>query len=242
MPLRCLDLFCKQGGASSGLAAAGFSVTGLDIAPQPYYPFDFIQADALDYSLDGYDFYWASPPCQNYCRLKGLVKYNYPDLIHRIRQRLTATGKPFVIENVPGAPLLNPLLLCGTMLGLRVKRHRIFECHPPIYPLLPPHTCRGRLGFTNAFRGVSSFKNGAKLISVVGHNFSTPDAQTAMAIPWMTADGLREAVPPAMSYFIALSMFDTLSRRLATQVSPTADYLIQLNRGVKTATDEKVQL
>jgi len=208
MKPKCLDLFCKQGGASRGLADAGLQITGLDIDPQPLYPFHFIQADATTYPLDGYDFYWASPPCQVYSRLKGLTTRQYPNLVSTIRDRLTATGKPFVIENVPGAPLINPLLLCGTMFGLKVRRHRLFECHPPIYPLLPPHGCRGRAGFTNAYHGVSAFRNGAKLISVVGHNFSTADARAAMDIDWMNAAGLSQAVPPTMSHFIASLMID----------------------------------
>lgn len=204
--MRALDLFCKQGGASKGLADAGFNLTGVDVHPQPRYPFTFIQADALAFPLDGYDFYWPSPPCQLFSRLKGLATHDYQDLIDPIRRRLLSTGKPFVIENVPGAPLVNPILLCGTMFGLKVKRHRLFECHPPIYPLLPPHACPGRAGFTNAFRGVSAFKNGAHLISVVGHNFNVNDAAAAMQIDWMTQDGLREAIPPAMSCFIATTL------------------------------------
>src|SRR4030042_95566 len=148
--MKALDLFCKQGGASKGIADAGLDVTGIDLTNQPLYPFHFIQADALTFPLHGYDFYWASPPCQPFTRLKPLVTNHYHDLIAPIRARLLATGKPFVIENVPGAPLINPLLLCGTMFGLKVKRHRLFECHPPIYPLLPPHSCSARAGFTNA--------------------------------------------------------------------------------------------
>jgi DNA (cytosine-5)-methyltransferase 1 len=215
--LKCLDLFCKQGGASRGLADAGFQVTGLDIDPQPLYPFDFIQADATTYPLDGYDFYWASPPCQLFSKLKGLVTKQYPDLLSTIRDQLTATSKPFVIENVPGAPLQNPLLLCGTMFGLKVRRHRLFECHPPIYPLLPPHGCRGPAGFTNVYHGVSAFKNNAKLISVVGHSFNVRDARAAMGIDWMNAAGLSQAVPPAMSHFIASLLIDHLHPWQLTQ-------------------------
>jgi DNA (cytosine-5)-methyltransferase 1 len=208
---KCLDLFCKQGGVSRGLAKAGFDVTGVDIDPQPLYPYNFIQADATAYQLDGYDFYWASPPCQRYSRLKGLTKRQYADLVSIIRDRLAATSKPFVIENVPGSPLVNSLLLCGTMFGLKVRRHRLFECHPPIYPLLPPHGCRGKAGFTNAYRGVSSFKAGAKLLCIVGHNFSVSEAREAMGIDWMDREGLREAIPPVMAKFIGLAMMDYLT-------------------------------
>lgn len=208
MKPRCLDLFCKQGGVSKGLVSAGYDVTGLDIDDQPLYPFPFIKANALTYPLDDFDFYWASPPCQLYSRLKGLVKHSYVDLIVDVRNRLKSTGKPFVIENVPGSPLLNPILLCGTMFGLKVRRHRLFECHPSIYPLLPPHACKGKFGYTNTYKGVSSFANGAKLICVVGHNFNTIDAKSAMVIPWMNREGLREAIPPVMAEFIGRIMID----------------------------------
>ena len=190
------------------MAHAGLNVTGLDIEPQPRYPYPFIQADALTFPLDGYDFYWASPPCQAYTKLKALTGKIYPDLIELIRARLSATGKPFIIENVPGSPLVNPIQLCGTMFGLRVRRHRLFECHPAIYPLLPPHACKGKAGYTNAFRGVSAFSHGAKLLCVVGHNFNVKEARQAMGIDWMDQEGLREAIPPAMAEFIARHIID----------------------------------
>jgi DNA (cytosine-5)-methyltransferase 1 len=145
--------------------------------------------------------------------LKSLVTNHYQDLIAPIRARLLTTCKPFVIENVPAAPLINPILLCGTMFGLKIKRHRLFECHPPIYPLLPPHSCRGRAGFTNAHHGVSAFKNHARLICVVGHNFNSTDARAAMQIPWMTSDGLREAIPPIMAHFITSAVLHLTTNR-----------------------------
>jgi len=98
------------------------------------------------------------------------------------------------------------VMLCGTMFGLKVRRHRLFECHPPIYPFLPPCACKGKAGFTNATSGFSSFANKARLISVAGHNFSVEDARTAMGIDWMTQDGLREAIPPLMAKFIGEQM------------------------------------
>lgn len=196
-----------------GYYQAGFEVVGVDIEPQPHYPFEFHEADALTYPLEGFDAYHASPPCQPFSKLKGLSTKNYPNLITLVRDRLLATNKPFVIENVPGSPLVNPLLLCGTMFGLKVKRHRLFECHPPIYPLLPSHGCRGKAGFTNAYRGVSSFRIGAKLLCVVGHNFSVSEAREAMGIGWMGREGLREAIPPAMAQFIGLAMMEIVLER-----------------------------
>ena len=201
--MRALDLYCKQGGASAGLAAAGFDVTGVDKDPQPHYPYRFIQADALTVDLAGYDFFWASPPCQRYSPLAHLHHIDYPDLVAPTRERLLGTGKPFIIENVPGAPLLNPITLCGTMFGLKIRRHRLFECHPPVYPLLPPCACAGRSGFTNAHRGVSSLDFGARLLSIAGHNFHVEEAREVMHLPWMTQDGLREAIPPIYATFLA---------------------------------------
>lgn len=120
---KLLDLFCGAGGAAMGYHRAGFEVTGIDINPQPHYPFKFIQADAMTYPLGGFDCYHASPPCQRYSILtRGLHQdriENYPDLIAPIRDRLLHTGKPYVIENVEGARklLINPVKLCGTMFG-----------------------------------------------------------------------------------------------------------------------------
>ena len=199
---KCLDLFCKQGGSARGIDNLGFDVTGVDKDPQPRYPYRFIQADALTMPLKGYDFYWASPPCQKWSKASAIHGYSYPDLIEPIRNRLLATGKPVVIENVQGAPLENPIMLCGTMFGLRVKRHRYFECHPSISPMLLSCSCEGPDGFTAAHRGISSIKRGARLICVAGHNFLVAEAGEAMGIDWMTQDGLREAIPPVMAQFI----------------------------------------
>ena len=128
--MKILDLFCGAGGATMGLHRAGFEVVGVDIHLQPNYPFEFIQADALELNLEGYDAYWASPPCQCYSkaaigsRNAGVI---YPDLINKTRKRLLLTSKPYVIENVVGAPLIFPTYLEGTMFGLGVLRRRLFE-------------------------------------------------------------------------------------------------------------------
>jgi len=200
---RVLDLFCKAGGSAMGLYRAGFEVVGVDIEPQPHYPFEFHQGDALTYPLDGFDAYWASPPCQRWsvatlCNV-GL-KDRYPDYLQAVRQRFASIGKPYVIENVPRAPLKNPLLLCGTMFGLRVRRHRHFECYPEI--LLAPAVCSCHKGNTMS-AGVSCFSRGARLISVAGHNYHSDDARQAMGIDWMTnREELSQAIPPAYSEFI----------------------------------------
>src|SRR4030042_2837765 len=140
---RLLDLFCGAGGAAMGYHRAGFEVVGVDIKPQPHYPFEFHQADALTFPLDEFDAYHASPPCQAFTKYKNLRKdlpSRYPNLIPSTRRRLTDTDKPFVIENVEGSPLINPIVLCGSMFGLDVRRHRLFECGKfTVQPLVCHH-------------------------------------------------------------------------------------------------------
>lgn len=140
-----LDLFCGAGGASMGLHRAGFHVTGVDIRPQPRYPFRLWQGDALliRHKLRSFDFIWASPPCQAFTAYKRRPNHvaDRDDLIPMVRELLIESGKPFVIENVPGAPLENPITLCGSMFGLDVRRHRLFEAS---FPILVPGCQHGR--------------------------------------------------------------------------------------------------
>ena len=219
MKPKLLDLYCKEGGASMGYFKAGFEVIGVDIEPQPNYPFEFHQGDALIYPLDGFDVYHASPPCKAdnqavLCHSNADdLRASYPRLINPTRERLLATGKPFVIENVPLArrQLINPIMLCGTMFGLKVKRHRYFELHGFDILLLPATCCcKGKAGFTNASSGFSSFASGAKLISVVGHNFSVKDAQQAMGIDWMGRDGLSQAIPYFYTWYIGNLLLEVI--------------------------------
>ena len=132
--MRLLDLFCGAGGAAMGYHRAGFTeIVGVDIKPQPRYPFEFVQTDAMAYPLDGFDAIHASPPCQAFTSLRHMYNAKpHPDLIEPTRARLEASGKLYVIENVPGAPLRAWLMLCGTMFGLgtgeaELRRHRYFE-------------------------------------------------------------------------------------------------------------------
>jgi DNA (cytosine-5)-methyltransferase 1 len=214
---RLLDLFCCAGGAAMGYHRAGFEVVGVDIKPQPHYPFEFHQADALTYPLDGFDAYHASPPCQRFSTLTPTyAKSRWPDLIDIVRQRLIGLGKPFVIENVPGAKnkLINPLMFCGSMVGLPIWRHRYFEINPPYYPLL--NTCNHKLGTTEwngeiidipvyISAGGDSLKGPRPSRLTIRHRprqvFSL--RCSAMGIDWMTnRHELSEAIPPAYTEFI----------------------------------------
>jgi DNA (cytosine-5)-methyltransferase 1 len=195
--LRALDLFCCAGGAGMGLHRAGFEVVGVDIMPQPNYPFEFHQGDALDYPTEGFDFIWASPPCQAHSKTRAIHGKDYPDLIPQTRAKLEKSGLPWAIENVPGAPLRNAITLCGTMFGLRVIRHRSFETSFSIV-LIPQ--C-GRHGTTNSHRGYST---GGEFITVAGNNYRRVEGAAAMGVDWPTTrPELSQAIPPAYSEFIA---------------------------------------
>jgi DNA (cytosine-5)-methyltransferase 1 len=205
MKPRLLDLFCGAGGAAMGYYRAGFEVVGVDIKPQPHYPFKVIQADALSYPLKGFDAYHASPPCQGYARstnIRGCQK-EHRRLIGRVRSMLRKTGKPYVIENVADAKkaLKSPLMLCGTMFGLRVKRHRLFECSFDCAFAPASCGCHGKAGRTFAFRESSRFSK-SHLITVTGHNFAVAEARIAMGIDWMTSREITQAIPPAYTEFI----------------------------------------
>lgn len=140
--MRLLDLFCGAGGAGMGYHQAGFEVVGVDVNPQPRYPFGFLQMDALALDMRfirTFDAVHASPPCQRYsgaAKLHGNAT-GHPDLIGPARNALEQSGLPFVIENVEGAPIRRDVMLCGTMLGLRIVKHRYFECSFPVFDLLP---------------------------------------------------------------------------------------------------------
>lgn len=203
MTYKALDLFCKAGGVSMGLHRAGFDVTGVDIESQPNYPFRFIQADALTFDLSGYDFIAASPMCQAHSWSARRWKKNWPDQIPAIRERLIVSGKPYIIENVVGAPLISPLTLCGTMFGLKVFRHRLFESNLPLMGYGCSH--KGKIGF-----GPDDF------CTVAGHGgngkASLKAWREAMGIDWMTKDELTQAIPPAYSEYLGRQVIAYLDR------------------------------
>jgi DNA (cytosine-5)-methyltransferase 1 len=218
---RLLDLFCCAGGAGTGYHRAGFDVVGVDLKPQPRYPFEFIQADVLALDLDflrSFDAIHASPPCQRY---SDLAKRNqnvetYPDLLAPTREKLLATGLPYVIENVDGAPLISPVVLCGTMFpGLRVLRHRGFESN--VLLLAPPHG-RHPLVYTMDKRKnhFGQLNQDTAFVQVTGGgNCSKANAADAMGIDWMTKEELNEAIPPAFTEHLGRQLLAHVQRREA---------------------------
>jgi DNA (cytosine-5)-methyltransferase 1 len=208
---RLLDLFCCQGGAAKGYADAGFDVTGVDIAPQPRYPYRFVQADALAYVLEHghrFDVIHASPPCQHDSDCQRLRGNTHPDLIAPTRTALNATGRPWVIENVGGAvpKLREPVMLCGGMFALATYRHRFFETGGGLHltqPHHPVHTVpQAKMG-----RPIPPGHYG----QFVG-NFSGVDhARQVLGVPWMNRDGIRECIPPAYTEHIGRAALTALT-------------------------------
>lgn len=205
---RALDLFCGAGGASAGIDAAGFEVTGVDRKPQPHYPFEFVHGDALTVDLEWireFDFVWASPPCQAFTAYKRRREHVRPveNLIPKTRDLLERAGVPFVIENVPGARehLRDPVQLCGSSFGLDVRRHRLFEAHGFTIPDLPcDHGWQ-----TPRFAPATNRTNLRRTVEVGVWRIPLEVQQEAMGIGWMTREELSQAIPPAYSNHIAES-------------------------------------
>ncbi|MEV0357842.1 DNA cytosine methyltransferase [Nocardia sp. NPDC050697] len=200
---RLLDLCCKAGGAAMGYHRAGFEVVGVDIEAQPRYPFEFHQADALEYlAAHGheYDLIHASPPCQlftAYRRRGGGVGDSYPNLIAPIRQLLRELGLPFVIENVAGAPLSDPILLCGSSFGLDVRRHRLFESNLALTAPPCDHSWQ-----TPRFPPATNRTNLRRTVEVGVWRIPLKVQQQAMGIDWMNSAELSQAIPPAYTEHI----------------------------------------
>ena len=207
--LRALDLFCGAGGGTRGLQRAGFRVTGVDIAKQPNYCGDeFIQHDAFHVadvvSLRQFDLIWASPPCQGrtaYKRRPDHVREVDTDgAIKRIRRALRdLRGVPYIIENVPGAPLESPILLCGSMFGLDVRRHRIFETNWDVGDQPPCRHSTQQGDFPQA----TNRTNRRKTCEIGVWRIPLAVQRKAMEIDWMELEELSEAIPPAYSEFLA---------------------------------------
>lgn len=200
-----IDFFCCQGGCSAGLVAAGFDVLGVDIVPQSRYPFAFVRADAVrDFAALVRVYRPAvvlgSPPCQRWTRAQVIQGREHPALIAPFRERCRESGLPYVIENVEGArdELVDPVMLCGLMFGLRTDRHRLFESNIPLAAPTHPTGPRG----AEDHRDMPKTKMGrpfqpGELRQYVG-NFQGSDAARAdLGVPWMNRDGIRECIPPA---------------------------------------------
>jgi len=219
--MKLLDLFCGAGGAAMGYYRAGFTdIVGVDIKPQKHYPypFEFVQGDALEYVAEHgteFDAIHASPPCQAYSVTRNLHKRSYPDLVGITRESIRLTGKPYVIENVPGSPLINPLMLCGTMFGLKVIRHRLFESNTDLG--LSPASCNHN-GTVSGNRSLCDGKrvtpclNKFDYITVTGHDFILADARIAMGIDWMGQNEISQAIPPAYTEWIGSGMLRRLEK------------------------------
>jgi DNA (cytosine-5)-methyltransferase 1 len=214
---RLLDLYCAAGGAGMGYFRAGFDVVGVDINQQPHYPFEFIKANVLDLGQDflrGFDAIHASPPCQLYTRKaanwgrerKHFIEH--PDLIEPTRNMLVESGLPYVLENVMGAPMRCDVMLCGTMFGLRIIKHRQFECSFPVGGLLPD--CDHR----DVYNPWS------------GKGRSAREHREAQGTPWIPQCGgasrkagytgdLNNAIPPAFTQFIGEQLMTSLTERKA---------------------------
>jgi len=197
---KALDLFCCAGGAGEGYRLAGFDVTGVDIRPQPKNPHPFVLGDALEYlEAHGheYDMIHASPPCQAYTKAGKQWRKEgreYPDLIAATRDALERSGKIWVIENVPGAPLRNPILLNGSVFGIRVHRPRYFESSFPLPQLEVPPMKPVKMG--------RPIREG-DIVQPVGHFSGVRYAAREMGCEWMGQGELAQAIPPAYTRWIA---------------------------------------
>lgn len=215
--MRGLDLYCGAGGASRGYYYADFEMVGVDSAPQKRYEYTFHQADAIatlqlllaggsiaGYTLEDFDFIHASPPCQAYSvMVKSLTAVNHPKLVKRTRKLLLATNKPYVIENVPGAPLIAPVQLCGTSFDIRVRRHRLFESN---IKLIQPKCKHKEIVVIDPVGGNNKFK-------LEGDKRPIERAwREEMGVVWMTQLEARQAIPPVFTHFIGEQIKNALQR------------------------------
>jgi DNA (cytosine-5)-methyltransferase 1 len=233
MKPRLLDLFCGAGGAAMGYSRAGFDVVGVDIEPQKHYPFEFICGDALEYlgwladhgRAREFDAIHASPPCQAFSSLKSMWNAKeHPDLVGPTRDGLVLAGRPYVIENVVGAPLVAPFMLCGTMFGLGVgaaelRRHRLFEASFPVGLQTPcAHGLRRQVIGVYGGHGRDRRRTVGVYGNAGGHSkrdrgiqeYSTVERREAMGIDWMTGAELSQAIPPAYTEWIGRALMGAL--------------------------------
>jgi DNA (cytosine-5)-methyltransferase 1 len=223
--VRLLDLYCGAGGAAMGYHRAGFEIVGVDIKPQPHYPFEFIQADARDFYIqsrrfyvNGFDAIHASPPCQHYASITSVrgSQSDHADLIGPTRDLLIASGLPYVIENIPDArpKLRHPVMLCGSAFGLPLKRHRYFETS---FALMSPGCAHGMHRKRYRIRQHGKEMDTAFCYVFGGGQAGQPVAtwREAMDIDWMTVDELSQAIPPAYTEHIGHYLMAEINARAA---------------------------
>lgn len=235
---RLLDLFCGAGGAGMGYARAGFEVVGVDLEPQPRYPFPFVQGDALafldDGGAEGFDAVHASPPCQHYSAMRHLPwlrKRETWDSVPPTLERLERLRIPWILENVVGAPV-DGIFLCGTMFGLRfedgtpIYRHRLFELAPSLFMLAPGHpkhvanvtAGNARNGNGNLSAGLRRrvlASSGIREISRQGVPGKASAATLArfggaLGIDWMEGTESTQAIPPAYTQWLGERLLERL--------------------------------
>ena len=223
---RLLDLFCCAGGASMGYHRAGFDVVGVDLVASKRYPFEFHQGDALEFVKEhGHEFdaIAASPPCKVHTDLKAFSGEQHVDLIPDTRAALIASGKPYVIENVEGAPLLDPVMLCGSSFDLGVERHRGFESNVPLYGPACDHERQAAISPGYPVKRYHSGKpvvTMSRIVGVFGRGQGLGPGEVdlwrrAMGIDWMTRDELREAIPPAYTEYLGRQLVLHVARQAA---------------------------
>ena len=209
--MKLLDLFCGVGGASVGYAEAGFEVHGVDLKHGKRYPFTYIRADVLEVLkheeyIQQFDVIHASPPCQTHSITQHLrnaqgKSTSKIDLIPETRAALIASGKPYIIENVPGSPLIDPIQLCGSSFGLRVRRHRLFESNMALVGSKCDHKLQGRpIGVYGSLN--DQIPNGGKTATTID------EGRDAMGISWALWGELVEAIPPAYTYYLGKQIID----------------------------------
>lgn len=208
-----LDLYCGAGGAGHGYHLAGFDVIGVDLYPQPRYPYRFIRYDAVEFCRRygaGYDVIHASPPCKVHTTLKAFSGPQWTNMIPATRAALHSTRRPWIMENVPGAPLRSPVVLCGSSFDLGVRRHRLFETTLPLTGAPCDH--RGQAARSPGYP-VKRYHSGRPVVTVSpvvgvfgrGQGLGPGEIELwkrAMGIGWMTRDEMREAIPPAYTQWL----------------------------------------
>jgi len=215
---KLLDAFSGQGGATRGYQLAGFHVTGIDIDPQSRYIGDkFIQGDAVAYIREHgheYDAIHASPPCQHYLNLTRVNEAmgrnpSHPDLVAATRGALNTTGRPWVIENIPGAPLIDPVRLCGTSFGLPLRRHRHFESNMPLTGVACQHRRFTEPRYWTGWRPNGEHRL-STVVQIYGNAGGSEHWPAALGIDWMDNAGMREALPPAYTTHIGAQLLARL--------------------------------